>query len=105
MSRSAIHIWRSAERNVPGLPPCPEELCEPQYAALVFSKYCSVSMFIDILRKLNFDAEYWAQTCGNQAPRPMDAMLHVRLCVACRNQQCVIALSYVFLLIQFPARL
>ncbi|KAF8597363.1 hypothetical protein BDV93DRAFT_453056, partial [Ceratobasidium sp. AG-I] len=42
MSRSSINTWRSAFGNVPGLPPCPPELCEPQYASLLFSKSCSV---------------------------------------------------------------
>ena len=46
MSRSAIQTWQHALSNVPGLPPCPKELCEPQYAALVFSKHCSVSLFL-----------------------------------------------------------
>ncbi|KAG9081331.1 hypothetical protein FRC06_005631 [Ceratobasidium sp. 370] len=67
MNRSAIQTWRSALSNVPGLPPCPKELCEPQYAALVFSKYCSM--------------------CGKQAPRPMDPILQVRLCTSCRDQE------------------
>lgn len=69
MSRSFIHVWRSAERNIDGLPPCPEELCEPQYAALVFTKYCS--------------------TCGEMALRPMDPILQVRLCVKCREKHAV----------------
>ncbi|KAF8600103.1 hypothetical protein BDV93DRAFT_589916 [Ceratobasidium sp. AG-I] len=42
MRRSAIQIWRSAEGNVDGLPPCPKDLCGPQYAALMFTKNCSV---------------------------------------------------------------
>ncbi|KAG9095792.1 hypothetical protein FRC06_009421 [Ceratobasidium sp. 370] len=44
MSRSFVRIWKSAEANVKGLPPCPKELCEPQYAALVFTKNCSVGL-------------------------------------------------------------
>ncbi|KAG9088127.1 hypothetical protein FS749_002404 [Ceratobasidium sp. UAMH 11750] len=67
MNRSAIQTWRYALSNVPGLPPCPEQLCEPQYAALLFTKYCSM--------------------CGKQAPRPMDPMLLVRLCALCRDQE------------------
>ncbi|KAG8697172.1 hypothetical protein FRC08_006695, partial [Ceratobasidium sp. 394] len=67
LSRSAIQTWRHALSNVDGLPPCPEELCEPQYAALMFTKYCSM--------------------CGKQAPRPMDPRLLVRLCVPCRDEQ------------------
>ncbi|KAG8793059.1 hypothetical protein FRC12_003992 [Ceratobasidium sp. 428] len=69
MSRSFINVWRSAEGNVDGLPPCPKELCEPQYAALVFTKHCSI--------------------CGDPALRPMDPILQVRLCVRCRDQQAV----------------
>ncbi|KAG9077510.1 hypothetical protein FRC06_008874, partial [Ceratobasidium sp. 370] len=67
LSRTATQTWRHVLTNVDGLPPCPEELCEPQYAALMFTKYCSM--------------------CGKQAPRPMDPRLLVRLCVTCRDQQ------------------
>ncbi|CAE6477600.1 unnamed protein product [Rhizoctonia solani] len=41
LQRSAAHIWRTDLQNVPGLPPCPNDLCEPQYAALLFTKHCS----------------------------------------------------------------
>ncbi|KAG8711716.1 hypothetical protein FRC09_020459 [Ceratobasidium sp. 395] len=67
MCRSATQTWRYALSNVPDLPTCPQELCEPQYAALVFSKCCSM--------------------CGKQALRPMDPILQVRLCVSCRDQE------------------
>ncbi|CAE6376828.1 unnamed protein product [Rhizoctonia solani] len=67
MSRQATSIWISARLNVPGLPPCPPELCEPQYAALIFTKMCSY--------------------CGKYAPRHMDSILLVRLCSSCRDRQ------------------
>ncbi|KAG9078383.1 hypothetical protein FS749_009578, partial [Ceratobasidium sp. UAMH 11750] len=67
LSRSATQTWQHALSNVDGLPPCPEQLCEPQYAALMFTKYCSM--------------------CGKQTPRPMDPILLVRLCVPCRDEQ------------------
>ncbi|KAG8698374.1 hypothetical protein FRC09_007263 [Ceratobasidium sp. 395] len=41
MQRAAMHIWQRSLENVPGLPPCPSHLCEPQYAALIFTEYCS----------------------------------------------------------------
>ncbi|KAG8682670.1 hypothetical protein FRC09_016621, partial [Ceratobasidium sp. 395] len=41
LQRSAIQMWRRAEANVPELPPCPPDMSEPQYAALLFSKHCS----------------------------------------------------------------
>ncbi|KAG9082263.1 hypothetical protein FRC07_014260, partial [Ceratobasidium sp. 392] len=66
MGRSAQHIWELALHNVPGLPPCPKDLCEPQYAALVFSKFCSM--------------------CGVPVVKPMDPYLNVRLCNACREE-------------------
>ncbi|KAG8731932.1 hypothetical protein FRC11_001504 [Ceratobasidium sp. 423] len=63
--RSAL-IWRSARENLPGLPPCPDDVCEPQYAAILFTKRCSM--------------------CGGYAPREMDPALLVRLCVHCRER-------------------
>ncbi|KAF8747434.1 A Receptor for Ubiquitination Targets, partial [Rhizoctonia solani] len=67
MSRQAASIWVSARLNVPDLPPCPPELCEPQYAALLFTKICS--------------------HCGKYAPRHMDPILLVRLCSSCREDE------------------
>ncbi|KAF8229544.1 hypothetical protein L208DRAFT_1401994 [Tricholoma matsutake] len=40
MSRSAISVWKHAEVNVEGLPPCPRGLTEPEYANLAFDSYC-----------------------------------------------------------------
>ncbi|KAG8916089.1 hypothetical protein FRC02_004233 [Tulasnella sp. 418] len=43
MSKSAKHIWRSARENqLPTLPPCPDDLSEPQYIALLFTNICQV---------------------------------------------------------------
>ncbi|KAG8688478.1 hypothetical protein FRC09_012887, partial [Ceratobasidium sp. 395] len=69
MRRSAAPIWVSPIRNVPGLPDCPDDLCEAQYAALVYSKHCS--------------------TCGANVTKPMDSYLNVRLCNPCRVEQVV----------------
>ncbi|KAJ3770832.1 hypothetical protein FB446DRAFT_691664 [Lentinula raphanica] len=44
MSRSSENIWRIARGNVEGLPPCPVDLNEPQYANLLFESYCHVCM-------------------------------------------------------------
>ncbi|KAG8709908.1 hypothetical protein FRC09_000400, partial [Ceratobasidium sp. 395] len=41
MSRSAIHLWHGTMRNVPGLPPCPPDLSEPHYLALIYARNCS----------------------------------------------------------------
>ncbi|KAG8717943.1 hypothetical protein FRC09_013412 [Ceratobasidium sp. 395] len=65
LKRSSIQIWSHAERNVPGLPPCPPGMCEPQYAALMFSKHCTL--------------------CGGTATAKPDPFLWVRLCPTCRE--------------------
>ncbi|KAJ3968102.1 hypothetical protein EV361DRAFT_952635 [Lentinula raphanica] len=44
MSKSSENIWRTARGNVEGLPPCPVDLNEPQYANLLFESYCHVCM-------------------------------------------------------------
>ncbi|KAF8750545.1 hypothetical protein RHS01_09243 [Rhizoctonia solani] len=43
LTRSAALIWQCALSNVPGLPPCPSGMVEPQYAALIFTKNCTAS--------------------------------------------------------------
>ncbi|QRV72612.1 hypothetical protein RhiJN_00626 [Ceratobasidium sp. AG-Ba] len=71
MQRSAKHIWSASERNIPGLPPCPEHLDEPEYASLVFGKSCS-------------------QCAANVGTtRRMDAVLCVKLCNVCRERMIV----------------
>ena len=42
MSRSAVMIWREALGNISGLPPCPDDLNEPQWVDLVYGKSCQV---------------------------------------------------------------
>ena len=41
--RSSKPIWKTSLASVDELPPCPRDLPEPAYAALLFSPYCSVS--------------------------------------------------------------
>ncbi|KAG8721007.1 hypothetical protein FRC09_008628 [Ceratobasidium sp. 395] len=65
--RSAVHMWQRARSNVPGLPPCSPELNEPQYAALVFSKTCTL--------------------CGANAAAKPDVLLVARLCSSCRDTE------------------
>ncbi|CAE6346388.1 unnamed protein product [Rhizoctonia solani] len=66
--RSAARIWQSALNNVPGLPPCPTGMVEPQYAALMFTKNCT--------------------NCGVQVmTSKADPYLGVRLCPSCRETE------------------
>lgn len=42
MDKSSAFVWRSARRQVNGLPDCPDDLTEPEYANLVFYARCHV---------------------------------------------------------------
>ena len=44
MRRTSKSVWKQAFTNVspPGLPDCPSDLNEPQYAELAFGKTCTV---------------------------------------------------------------
>jgi len=42
MTRAARFAWTYALSNVEGLPSCPSDLSEPQYANLVFDQHCHV---------------------------------------------------------------
>ncbi|KAJ1302419.1 hypothetical protein OPQ81_002737 [Rhizoctonia solani] len=70
LNRSAAPIWQCTLNNVLALPPCPTGMVEPQYAALIFSKNCTI--------------------CGVQTvtSKP-DPYLRVRLCPSCRDTELV----------------
>ncbi|CAE6468254.1 unnamed protein product [Rhizoctonia solani] len=70
LNRSAAPVWQRSLSNAPDLPPCPTEMMEPQYAALIFTKNCTI--------------------CGALAvsSKP-DPYLRVRLCPACRDRELV----------------
>lgn len=42
MDKSSTFVWKSAFRQVKGLPACPTDLTEPEYANLVFYARCHV---------------------------------------------------------------
>ncbi|CUA68369.1 Receptor-type tyrosine-protein phosphatase T [Rhizoctonia solani] len=67
MTKSSKSIWSNAMKNIPGLPPCPAELNEPQYVALLFTNVCSM--------------------CGSLSRSPVDEMLLVRLCAVCKRDE------------------
>ncbi|KAF8956402.1 hypothetical protein BDZ97DRAFT_1925501 [Flammula alnicola] len=64
MSRSSLSVWRRVLNQVPGLPECPRDLTEPQYASLVFEKFC--------------------MACGsNHGVINVDYRRRLRMCVTC----------------------
>ena len=42
MDKSSAFVWKTARRQVNGLPDCPVDLTEPEYANLVFYARCHV---------------------------------------------------------------
>jgi hypothetical protein len=42
MDKSSAFVWKSARRQVNGLPDCPVDLTEPEYANLLFYARCHV---------------------------------------------------------------
>lgn len=52
MSKHSCGAWRVARENV-GLPKCPQELSEPEYANLVFSTECQVGTLLAACISIN----------------------------------------------------
>ena len=42
MHKSSIFVWKAARENVSGIPDCPTDLSEPQWANLAFDTHCHV---------------------------------------------------------------
>jgi hypothetical protein len=53
MSRASKSVWKEAFSNVSpaGLPDCPPDLNEPQYAELAFGRNCTVRLLSNYLKK------------------------------------------------------
>ncbi|CAE6475558.1 unnamed protein product [Rhizoctonia solani] len=67
MTKSSRHIWLDAMKNVEGLPPCPSNMSEPEYVALLYTNVCSA--------------------CGSLSRSPVDEYLLVRFCARCQNDE------------------
>ncbi|KAI0327471.1 hypothetical protein GY45DRAFT_1257028 [Cubamyces sp. BRFM 1775] len=59
--------WQAALASVEGLPLCPEQLQEPDYAALVFEKICSL--------------------CGASRANRVEYTIGLRFCRSCYQEQ------------------
>ncbi len=42
LNKAFITVWKAALEGVPGLPPCPADMTEPEWSNLVFSPNCHV---------------------------------------------------------------
>ncbi|KZO97154.1 hypothetical protein CALVIDRAFT_536621 [Calocera viscosa TUFC12733] len=74
MSRSSTPVWRAARSTIPGLPDCPEDVSEPQYAKLLFERGCSTCTAVN-------------------GPSP-DLALRLRLCRNCMHESIFPARSF-----------
>ncbi|CAA7263614.1 unnamed protein product [Cyclocybe aegerita] len=44
MSKTALGVWKRVLERIPDLPECPRDLTHPQYASLIFEKFCMVRL-------------------------------------------------------------
>ena len=86
MSKSSRPIWKTALDNVAELPPCPDDLSEPLYAALVFDVHCFVRRAL-LLVKLCDVADGCTQACGVNDAFGVDYALRVRMCKRCYEEK------------------
>ncbi|KAI1789069.1 hypothetical protein LXA43DRAFT_893524, partial [Ganoderma leucocontextum] len=71
MSRGSRPIWTTALGNIVELPPCPTDMSEPLYAALVFDHHCFVSRDLAVLSN-NYQSRLIV------SPRPVASATHFR---------------------------
>ena len=48
MDKSSAFVWKTARRQVNGLPDCPVDLTEPEYVNLLFCARCHVRMDLHV---------------------------------------------------------
>ncbi|OSC98615.1 hypothetical protein PYCCODRAFT_1417511 [Trametes coccinea BRFM310] len=65
LSRKSRFLWSASLTSVDELPPCPEDMSEPAYAALLFTRTCTL--------------------CGATNASWVDYAIRLRLCKSCRE--------------------
>lgn len=67
MTKNAHWIWRSAFHNERGLPECPEDMTEPQYASFIFDPVCSIKVKQCLILHwgLDYADTYARRMCSN----------------------------------------
>lgn len=66
MDKSSMFVWKTARRQVIGLPDCPADLTEPEYANLVFCARCHVRKDSFVSLK---GSEMWNRVAESQRER------------------------------------
>ncbi|KAH9907124.1 uncharacterized protein B0H18DRAFT_898352, partial [Fomitopsis serialis] len=80
--KSSAYIWKESLKNVQGVPPCPEQLTEPAWAALLYSPYCTVSGDISLIYSADF-SPLNCQGCGVEVFTEWHWRFYVRFCQEC----------------------
>ena len=93
MSKRSLPIWRTA-REALGMPECPPDLSEPQYADLVFFKGCYVCFILFlipsscVLTRISISPlSISSQSCGAGRAQTLHFTFRLRLCRQCSDTQ------------------
>ena len=95
MNRASKSIWTHVLSGVEDLPPCPEDLSEPQYAYLMFTDHCHVSRLgtMTLSDTNEFDAIQECLRSLSSLGKDETLLLYLeartQLCRACSLKQCV----------------
>ncbi|KAF8899296.1 hypothetical protein BD779DRAFT_1666989 [Infundibulicybe gibba] len=76
MHRSSTTVWRSALESIPGLPPCPPEMTEPQWVNLVFDPHCHFCFTTGVR---NAEWKLRVRICGKCAKEHMRDVHHLNI--------------------------
>lgn len=83
MSRISRTIWKNARSNVEGLPDCPGDLSEPQYASLLFEHVCQVRALTHFQCSLN--KLLFLQNCGASNSQQVIWAARAKFCKKCAS--------------------
>ena len=84
LSKNSAAVWRNVLARVADLPKCPQDLTEPQYASLIFDKFCMASVPSFFKISIDDDAQGCGSTRGNIETQ---YLLRLRLCQGCSNKK------------------
>ncbi|KAI1789113.1 hypothetical protein LXA43DRAFT_1022571, partial [Ganoderma leucocontextum] len=66
LSRGSRSLWITILRSIPDFPPCPEDMSEPAYVALVFDDHCfscaaAKAYYVDYVLRIRLCDECWGK--------------------------------------------
>ncbi|KAH9920097.1 uncharacterized protein B0H18DRAFT_881408 [Fomitopsis serialis] len=89
--KSSVLYWREALKKIDGLPPCPDSLIEPAWAALWWTPFCTVSWSVFASGCIVCLTPIWnlisrLQVCGKGSIRTIYWEFLMRMCSSCKSQ-------------------